>query len=641
VRPEDKPVWLAGSATPWKYEPIIDFSDAEPEPWRERQNSQKQAGTGEPGTAPVSQPEPASSQQPKSLIIQNNLSGWRQSDPSAPMAWDVRDGVIIATATGGSKANLMTESSFEDFDLHVEFSLPERCNSGIYLRGCYEIELVDPLWREGKGLTDVVQTGAIAGQQAPSQNAYAGSNRWNTMDVTLIGKQISIVLNGVKVLDNYQLTTPPWIAIRGKNAVSGPLILQSTAYMNGAKFRNIRVTPFRKNDSATRSTDVTGNPRKPSGTSAPSSLIQKNSLTGWAAADQQQPFKWQVRDGVLTSRGGGADLVSQKSYKDFDFHCEFKLSPRSNSGIYLRGAYEIQLLDSTWTGANGAKALPEQSLGAIYGQKPPLRDAYYGPNSWNVLDAQLKGQQLSIKLNGVQIINNYRLVKPTQGAKPGQDGSFGPILIQAVKEGTASFRNMRVTPLPTPGKSAASQTVDVLPLLDIGRATKQGRWSRDDRGLLSLAGKSGNRSPKNRQIALPIKPDRSYELRFTAERLEAGLGINIGLVIGGRRALLVIDGSGSHKACLEDINGHSIHDAANPTVYKGSLLPLSQPREVICKVANNSVTVTCGGRQIINWSGDPNDLTVPEMWELPGGGLSLGGQQRFRFSEVRYTPLGT
>lgn len=71
------------------------------------------------------------------------------------------------------------------------------------------------------------------------------------------------------------------------------------------------------------------------------------------------------------------------------------------------------------------------------------------------------------------------------------------------------------------------------------------------------------------------------------------------------------------------------------------MLPLSQPREVVCKVAGNSVTVTCGGRQIINWSGDPNDLTVPEMWELPGGGLSLGGQQRFRFSEVRYTPLGT
>ena len=158
-------------------------------------------------------------------------------------------------------------------------------------------------------------------------------------------------------------------------------------------------------------------------------------------------MKWQVRDGVLSTSNGGADIVSEKSFEDFDFHCEFKLSPRSNSGIYFRGQYEIQLLDSLWRGRNGAKANPEQTLGAVYGQKGPRDDAYYGADSWNVLDVKLVGQQISVVLNNVRIIDNHRLSQPTPGARPRQDRDSGPILIQAVKEGTASFRNMRVTPL--------------------------------------------------------------------------------------------------------------------------------------------------------------------------------------------------
>jgi hypothetical protein len=629
VRPEDKPVWLAGSATPWKYEPIIDFSDAE----SEQQSNPVPAPSANTASLPQS-PEPVKPTPPKPKTRTSAPSGNQNVytvgfepngpfDPSIGLGgfkklWGRAVDLSMNEHHTGTRslrlsANFVGPEKVKWLEAYVSQALPPEALSflvlgskiSFFLKGRQSekyhlfVNLVDANGEHfGVGQTDV-----------PGQ--------WNRREFRIERGAFIANWGGDNVLD-FPLKEISFGLKGDGNAV---------AYIDDVTFTK----PTNISEKASTQTKVFPN----------LSLIQKNSLTGWAAADQQQPFKWQVRDSVLTSRGGGADIVSEKSFEDFDFHCEFKLSPRSNSGIYFRGQYEIQLLDSLWRGRNGAKANPEQTLGAVYGQKGPRGDAYYGPDSWNVLDARLEGQQLSIKLNGVQIINNYRLVKPTQGSKPGQDASFGPILIQAVKEGTASFRNMRVTPLRTPGKSAASQTVEVLPLLDIGRATKQGRWSRDDRGLLSLAGKLGNRSPKNRQIALPIKPDRSYQLRFTAERLEAGLGINIGLVIGGRRALLVIDGSGSHKACLEDINGHSIHDAANPTVYKGSLLPLSQPREVVCKVANNSVTVTCGGRQIINWSGDPKNLTVPEMWELPGGGLSLGGQQRFRFSEVRYTPLGT
>jgi len=581
VRPEDKPVWLAGSATPWKYEPIIDFSDAE----SEQQSKPVPAPSANTASLPQS-PEPVKPTPPKPKTRTSAPSGNQNVytvgfEPNGPFD---PSGIKIK----GNKNTQNPRVSISQREKHTgvqSLNISTNFNS----RGFFTFYLADAL---PQTMMPLLKRGSIMSCFLNGKSFGDSSFLVILIDSEgeLFQRDTTAKTNGWEKITwrlSEEAFPTKWLP---KNPGNGNKrfdfpIKNFVVGVSGNSSANVYVDDFSfsmGNSTPTASQPVVTREAEQSSTN----LITQNSLAGWAAADRR-PLQWQVRDGVLSTSNGGADLVSQKSYKDFDFHCEFKLSPRSNSGIYLRGAYEIQLLDSTWMGANGAKALPEQSLGAVYGQKPPLRDAYYGPNSWNVLDARLEGQQLSVKLNGVQIINNYRLVKPTQGSKPGQDASFGPILIQAVKEGTASFRNMRVTPLQKPTKPVVSQTIEVLPLLDIGRATKQGRWSRDDRGLLSLAGKLGNRSPKNRQIALPIEPDRSYQLRFTAERLEAGFGINIGLVIGGRRAILVIDGSSSHKACLEDINGHSIHNAANPTVYKGSLLPLSQPREVVCKV------VTC------------------------------------------------
>jgi len=635
VRPEDKPVWLAGSATPWKYEPIIDFSDAE----SEQQSNPVPAPSANTASLPQS-PKPLKPTPPKPKTRTSAPSGnqnvytvgFEPNGPFDPSGIKIKgnkntQNPVISISrrekyAGVQSLNISTNFRAAGFlTFYFSDALPPTIVASLRRNSTMSCFINGKSIGNSKlGLILIDSTGEMFLREISAKTDGWEKKSWRVTEEDFPTKWMpKNPGNGNKRFD-----FPLKSIVVGASGNSSANI-----YVDNFAFSLDNFKPAASEPASPREAQRNTN-----------NLIAENSLAGWAAADGQ-PLQWQVRDGVLSTSNGGADLVSQKSYKDFDFHGEFKLSPRSNSGIYFRGQYEIQLLDSLWRGRNGAKANPEQTLGAVYGQKGPRGDAYYGPDSWNVLDVELVGQQITVVLNNVRIIDNYRLSQPTPGAQPRQDRDSGPILIQAVKEGTASFRNMRVTPLQKPTKPAVSQTIEVLPLLNIGRATKQGRWSRDDRGLLSLAGKLGNRSPKNRQIALPIKPDRSYQLRFTAERLEAGFGINIGLVIGGRRAILVIDGSGSHKACLEDINGHSIHDAANPTVYKGSLLPLSQPREVVCKVAGNSVTVTCGGRQIINWSGDPNDLTVPEMWELPGGGLSLGGQQRFRFSEVRYTPLGT
>lgn len=624
VRPQDKPVWLAGSATPWKYEPIIDFSDAEPESRAKPAPATSTSATPvpKPPTPPPAKPQPKA---PTPSANQNVYTiGFEPNGPFDPSVrlvgnltrWKREVGVSMNEHHTGVRslrlsADFIGPEKVKWHGVPITKALPSASFSFLssgskisyFLKGkpskryFFYVNVVDANGEYFGLRTDV-------------------SKQWTRHEFTVERTSFPDNWSGDGVLD-FPIKDVDF-GIKGE----GP----ATVYLDDVTF--------------TKPSSVAQKIRTPPSPSPISSLIQQSSLTGWAAADRQ-PLKWQVRDGVLSTSNGGADLVSDKFFDDFDFRCDFKLSPRSNSGIYLRGAYEIQLLDSLWTEANGAKARPEQSLGSVYGQKAPLKDAYYGPDSWNVLAVRLKGQQISVKLNGIQIINDFRLVKPTRGAKPTQNPSSGPILIQAVKEGSVSFRNMQITPLTTTSTSSTttSKPIDLLALLNIGPAAKQGRWSRDARGLIGLAGNSDSRFPNNRQLVMPVKPAQNYELAFKVERLELGLGINIGLVVGGQRVIMVMDGSSIPKSGLENIDGNTIRDSENPTISVGPLLPMNSPRKVVCRIEGNSVTATCDGQRIIAWSGLPTSLSVPEMWDLPNVGLTLGGQRRFRFSDVTYTPL--
>jgi hypothetical protein len=430
VRPQDKPVWLAGSATPWKYEPIIDFSDAEPA----SQEKPAPATSASPTPAPKPPTPPPAKPQPKAPTPSTNQNvykiGFEPNGPFNPSIrlggnlslWKREVGLSMNERHTGIRslqlsADFVGTEKVKWLDAYVSEALPKKSLS--FLVPGSKISFFLKGRPTGKYVS---YTQAVDANGEVFSRRIDLSNQWAQHEFTLARNSFSHNFGGDGVLD-FPIKNVGF-GIRGE----GP----ATAYLDDISF--------------TKPSSVAKKPGETPSASSGHSLIQKNSLDGWTAADRQ-PLKWQVRNGVLSTSGGGADLISDGSYKNYDFHCEFKLSPRSNSGIYLRGAYEIQLLDSSWTSANGKKAGPEQSLGAIYGQKAPLKDAYYGPDTWNVLDVRLNGQQISVKLNAIQIIDNYRLAKPTQGSKPGQDPSTGPLLIQSVKEGSVSFRNMRITPL--------------------------------------------------------------------------------------------------------------------------------------------------------------------------------------------------
>ena len=144
---------------------------------------------------------------------------------------------------------------------------------------------------------------------------------------------------------------------------------------------------------------------------------------------------------------GGTDLVSDQVFKNFELHLEFLLRPGANSGVFLRGLYEVQLFDHT-----SSEHPPTSRCGAIYGQIAPPRDVFSGPGRWNTLDMKLVGQRVTVIMNGERIIDNERVLGPT--SKPQfikfiiPEGKPGPVLLQCYHPSEmVKFRNIRIRPL--------------------------------------------------------------------------------------------------------------------------------------------------------------------------------------------------
>ena len=163
-----------------------------------------------------------------------NLEGWRPRSNELPGCWSVADGLLVATPPC---VDLISEQSFEDFRLHVEFKYPEGSNSGLYLRGRYEVQIQDDL---GKTL-DPLRVGGVYGFVTPSANAAKAADEWQVYDITLIGRRITVVLNGRTVVDNREVPGITGGALDSNEGLPGPLMLQGDH--GPISFRKITLTP--------------------------------------------------------------------------------------------------------------------------------------------------------------------------------------------------------------------------------------------------------------------------------------------------------------------------------------------------------------------------------------------------------------
>jgi 3-keto-disaccharide hydrolase len=167
-----------------------------------------------------------------------SLEGWALRDPKAKMGWAAVDGELQVVEPKGN-ADLVTAAAFQDMKLHLEFNVEPHSNSGVYLRGRYEIQILD----DKSKATEEHGCGALYSRIAPSVDATKAAGEWQTFDITFVGRKLTVVLNGKTILDAVTVEGITGGAINPYEDEPGPLMLQGDH--GKVRFRNIVVTPAR------------------------------------------------------------------------------------------------------------------------------------------------------------------------------------------------------------------------------------------------------------------------------------------------------------------------------------------------------------------------------------------------------------
>jgi len=184
-----------------------------------------------PATPPQRKPG-----KPIDLFNGTDTSNWLCQDPHRPMGWSVKDGILMNEGKGAN--NIYTRQKFNDFKLEVEFNVDPQSNSGVYLRGRYEIQILDGYGRS----LDVHSQGALYGFIVPAVNADKPAGEWQTYEITLIANHVTVILNGTKIIDNGEVPGITGGALDANEKGPGPIMLQGDH--GKVQFRKVRLTPL-------------------------------------------------------------------------------------------------------------------------------------------------------------------------------------------------------------------------------------------------------------------------------------------------------------------------------------------------------------------------------------------------------------
>jgi hypothetical protein len=180
---------------------------------------------------------------------------------------------------------------------------------------------------------------------------------------------------------------------------------------------------------------------------APEPIFNGKDLTGWEPIGNVQNNKWVARDGELVNDNpevagqrtpGAANIKTTRKFQDFKLHIEVNCPEGGNSGIYLRGRYEVQV------GTEGGK-LPDHEMGAIYSYYPPPANAALGLGKWTTFDITFVGRYVTVVRDGVVYHNNVEIPGPTGGALDSNESEPGPFFLQGDHHGVIRYRNITIS----------------------------------------------------------------------------------------------------------------------------------------------------------------------------------------------------
>ena len=171
----------------------------------------------------------------------------------------------------------------------------------------------------------------------------------------------------------------------------------------------------------------------------PITLFNGRDFAGWTFDNPAKKSSWVVENGTLVNQSAGSNIVTERRFQDFKLHVEVNCPTNANSGIYLRGRYEVQVEDDS------IQEPPSHHMGAVYGFLAPMPEQPRRPGVWQSFDITLVGRFVTVIQNGQTIINHREIPGITGGALDSHEELPGPIYLQGDHGGIA-YRNIVLTP---------------------------------------------------------------------------------------------------------------------------------------------------------------------------------------------------
>ena len=171
----------------------------------------------------------------------------------------------------------------------------------------------------------------------------------------------------------------------------------------------------------------------------PIPLFNGKDLAGWKVRGNSRGNCWVVNSGTLTNNVPCVDIITEQKFTDFKLHLEFNIVEKSNSGVYLRGRYEVQIQDDV------GKVADSLRMGGLYGFLRPSANAAGRPGEWQTYDLTLVGRRVTVVLNGKTVVDNAEIPGITGGALDSDEGAAGPLMLQG-DHGKIAFKNIVLTP---------------------------------------------------------------------------------------------------------------------------------------------------------------------------------------------------
>ncbi len=362
------------------------------------------------------------------LFDGSTLKGWHLDGGHGP-GYVPKDNVLIVPADGGG--NLYTDKVYSDFVFRFEFRVDKAGNNGIGLRApghgdaAYvgmECQVLDDYDSSYANLLPGQYHGSIYRVLPAKRGATNHAGEWNEEEITAIGRHIKVKVNGKVIVDGdlNSVNDPATIA-------EHPGMLRESGFIgflghgpSEVQFRNIFVKDLSK---------PTKDNQAPQGFAA---LFNGKNLDGWKGLVKSPPERakmsaeelksatekateealkhWTVVDGVIHYDGKNDSLCTVKDYKDFEMFVDWKINPKGDSGIYLRGSPQVQI----WDRAEGS--------GGLYNnQKNPSNPTHKADNpvgEWNHMHIVMVNDKVTVYLNGQLVVHNVTMENYWERNKP-------------------------------------------------------------------------------------------------------------------------------------------------------------------------------------------------------------------------------